>query len=118
MRKDNRRARRRPLRYSAWMALDSDQLHGCVLADISDSGARLDVEDPTILPDRFMLMLSGTGSARRSCRLIWRSPNQVGVAFEQRLSDLSAATLVPSVRADAAAGGSFAKTDSEPVEPA
>ena len=96
MRKDNRRAKRRPLRYSAWMALDSEQLHGCVLADISDTGARLDVDDSKVLPDRFMLLLSGTGSARRDCRLIWRSPNQVGVAFERRLSDLSNATLVPS----------------------
>ena len=102
MRKDNRRSRRRPLRYSAWMALDSDALHGCVLADISDTGARIDVEDAKILPDRFMLLLSGTGSARRSCRVIWRSPHQVGVAFERRLSDAVAPPLAPSLPAEAA----------------
>ena len=87
MQKTSVKSRRRPLRYSAWMALDNDKLHGCVLSDISDSGARLDVEDSEILPDRFMLLLSGTGSARRNCRVIWRAPAQVGVAFEQRLSD-------------------------------
>ena len=65
MNKDQRKTRRRPIRYSAWMALDSDKLHGCVLSDISDTGARIDVEDAASLPDRFMLLLSGTGSARR-----------------------------------------------------
>ena len=76
-------------------------MHGCVLSDISDTGARLDVEDSSTLPDRFMLLLSGTGSARRSCRVIWRAPAQVGVAFEHRLSDPAAVTLAPKVHADA-----------------
>ena len=102
MRSDKRKSRRRPLRYSAWMALDNDKLHGCVLSDISDTGARLDVEDVKALPDRFMLLLSGTGSARRSCRVIWRAPGQIGVAFERRLSDTAAATLAPKPNADAA----------------
>jgi hypothetical protein len=110
MRKDNRKSRRRPIRYSAWMALDNDKLHGCVLSDISDTGARLDVEDSKALPDHFMLLLSGTGSARRSCRVIWRAPAQIGVAFERRLSDTGAVTLAPKPDADAAA----AKPDVEP----
>ncbi|HTQ83200.1 MAG TPA: PilZ domain-containing protein [Pseudolabrys sp.] len=102
MRNDKRRARRRPIKYSAWMALDSDNLHGCVLADISDTGARLDVDDSKIVPEHFMLLLSGTGSARRSCRVVWREPGQVGVAFERRLSE-TAATLVPKTVAAAPA---------------
>ncbi len=98
---DKRKVRRRPIRYSAWMALDNDRLHGCVLSDISDSGARLDVEDTDALPDHFMLLLSGNGLARRNCRVIWRAPGQVGVAFERRLSD-TAATLAPKPGAGAA----------------
>jgi hypothetical protein len=101
MNKDLRKTRRRPIRYSAWMALDSDKLHGCVLSDISDAGARIDVEDAASLPDRFMLLLSGTGSARRSCRVVWRAPAQVGVAFERRLSDTAAPKLAPRADADA-----------------
>ena len=57
MRNEKRKSRRRPLRYSAWMALDNDKLHGCVLSDISDTGARLDVEETNAVPDRFMLLL-------------------------------------------------------------
>jgi hypothetical protein len=103
MRADNRKSRRRPIRYSAWMSLDDEKLHGCVLSDISDTGARLDVEDSKILPDRFMLLLSGTGSARRSCRVIWRAPHQIGVAFERRLNDAVSPPLVPSPTAASAA---------------
>jgi hypothetical protein len=120
MHKDQRKTRRRPIRYSAWMALDSDKLHGCVLSDISDTGARLDVEDAASLPDRFMLLLSGTGSARRRCRIVWRAPAQVGVAFERRLSDVSAAKLAPTAVPDTAATSQVeAKPDTETkTEPA
>lgn len=124
MNKDQRKTRRRPIRYSAWMALDSDKLHGCVLSDISDTGARIDVEDAASLPDRFMLLLSGTGSARRRCRVVWRAPAQVGVAFERRLSDTGATTLAPRANADVAAksevkAGPEAEAEIEPkTEPA
>lgn len=90
MRKDKRKLRRRPVRYSAWMALEDDTLHGCVLSDISDAGARLDVEDSTTLPDRFRLLLSGRGSTRHECRVIWRGPGHLGVAFEKRLTEAEA----------------------------
>jgi hypothetical protein len=93
MPKEKRKSRRRPLRYSAWMALDDEKLHGCVLSDISDTGARLDVEDSKMLPDRFRLLLSGASSTRRECRVIWRGPGQLGVAFEKRLTDASEVTL-------------------------
>ena len=96
MRNDKRKSRRRPLRYSAWMALDDEKLHGCVLSDISDTGARLDVEDSQMLPDRFRLLLSGASSTRRECRVIWRGPAQLGVAFEKRLTDAGESTLAPA----------------------
>ncbi len=111
MRNDKRKSRRRPLKYSAWMALDNDKLHGCVLSDISDTGARLDVDDAKALPERFMLLLSGTGSARRSCRVIWRTEGQVGVAFERRLTD-------PAAVAPAAKPEEHVKAEPAPAEPA
>ena len=113
---DKRKVRRRPIRYSAWMALDNDKLHGCVLSDISESGARLDVEDADTLPDHFMLLLSGNGLARRNCRVIWRAPGQVGVAFERHLSDTTAATLAPKPGAGAAAPEHYAKAVDEPTK--
>lgn len=85
MHKDNRRARRQPIRYTAWISLD-EQLHGCVLADVSDTGARLNIDHAETLPDRFQLLLSRReGSPRRYCHVVWRKPDQVGVDFEHQL---------------------------------
>jgi hypothetical protein len=85
------------MRYTAWVALDSDQLHGCVLSDISDTGARIDVEDSKTIPESFLLLLSGNGPARRTCRVVWRQPQQIGVRFERRLAGRDRVTLVPKL---------------------
>ncbi len=100
MSKDNRKATRRPLRYTAWMALKDGHLHGCALFDMSDTGARIEVDDSDIVPDRFVLLLSGNGKAKRKCRVMWRKPRQIGVSFERPLADEARATLVPKLDAD------------------
>ena len=82
--KEKRQARRRPLRYTAWVALTANQRHGCVVSDVSDTGARIDVQDSKTIPDHFVLMLSSNGAARRFCRVVWRKPTQMGVKFEPR----------------------------------
>jgi hypothetical protein len=51
------------------------------IADISETGARLVLEGDFDLPDRFVLLLTRTGEARRSCRLVWRDGLTVGVQF-------------------------------------
>jgi len=109
---DKRTARRRPIRYTAWLAPEPGALHGCVLSDISDTGARIDVEDSKALPERFVLLLSSNGSARRTCRVMWRKPQQVGVKFERKLPTNERATLVPAPDAD-----SVAAMAAEPVVP-
>jgi PilZ domain len=99
--KDKRKSLRRPIRYSAWVALEADMLHGCVMSDISDTGARLDIDDSQIIPDDFTLLLTSNGSAHRKCHVVWRKPRQLGVTFERRAAD--GVTLVP--KSDAAGGG-------------
>ena len=100
MLKDKRKSRRRPIRYTAWVALKADELHGCVLSDISDTGARIDVEDSKTIPDHFMLLLSGNGKATRKCHVVWRNARQVGVNFERPLAAGERASLVPKPDAD------------------
>lgn len=104
MDKDKRKFRRRPLRYTAWITLGPDELHGCVLSDVSDSGARLEVEDSHKVPDHFVLLQSSKGTTRRSCRVIWREPTQLGVEYVQSLPGADHTTLVPTVDADHKAG--------------
>src|SRR5664279_2914494 len=100
---EKRQARRQPLRYTAWIALTADQRHGCVVSDVSDTGARIDVQDSTTIPDHFVLMLSSNGAARRYCRVMWRKPTQIGVHFTRTLADAASATLAPKADADGSA---------------
>ena len=86
MLKDKRKTRRQSMRYTAWIAPKPGDLHGCVLSDISDTGARISVEDADKLPDSFMLLLARNGKALRPCRVIWRKPQQLGVTFVTHLA--------------------------------
>jgi hypothetical protein len=85
--REKRGGRRQPLRYSAWLALAADQRHDCMISNVSQSGARIDVRDSSAIPDHFVLMLTSTGSARRFCRVMWREPNQIGVQFARSLAE-------------------------------
>ena len=71
-----------------------------MVSDISDTGARIDVQDSNAIPDQFVLLLSSNGAARRFCRVVWRKPTQMGVKFERSLADAANATLAPQSDAD------------------
>jgi hypothetical protein len=81
---EKRKARRHPLRRAAWVALGPHDLHGCKLSDVSEAGARVEVQDATPIPDQFNLLLSKNGAVRRACLVVWRNSNQLGVKFETR----------------------------------
>jgi hypothetical protein len=52
----------------------------CTVRDISATGAALEVADPSIVPDRFTLVLE-MESASRWCDAVWRKHRQIGVRF-------------------------------------
>ncbi len=51
----------------------------CTVRDLSEHGARLIVESPIGIPDRFDLVQPGCEP--RFCRVVWRKATQIGVAF-------------------------------------
>ena len=110
--KDKRKTRRQSMRYTAWIAPKPGELHGCVLSDISDTGARISVEDADTIPDSFMLLLARNGRALRPCRVIWRKPQQLGVNFVAHIEKPSEkpAPGAPEPKADG-------NTDSPPLAP-
>jgi hypothetical protein len=55
--------------------------YDCVVRDVTNSGARLEVHDLKIIPMHFEMSFDNFRSARK-CRVIWRSGNFIGVAFE------------------------------------
>lgn len=77
-----RRKPRRQFRYNASVLLErGGSPCPCEIADISETGARLVLEGEFALPERFVLLLTRSGEARRSCRLVWRDGLTVGVQF-------------------------------------
>lgn len=114
MTKDKRKARRRPLRHTACALIAPKQLHGCMVSDVSDSGARIDVDDSSKLPDSFVLLLSMRGRVRRACHVVWRKPNQLGVKFERAVADAEKkkpARPQPAVEPAAAPAPEIVKVD-------
>ena len=55
----------------------------CTIRDISKHGARLWVDSAPTVPASFELRYSDNANEqRRSCRVVWRSPNALGVVFD------------------------------------
>jgi hypothetical protein len=53
----------------------------CIVVNLAPEGAAIDVADPSVIPDRFLLMMA---KDRRmfKCRFAWAQHNRIGVSFE------------------------------------
>jgi len=79
-----RRHRRRIFEATASVSFgDGSNPRPCWILDISDSGARLNIGAQRELPDFFTLRVTSTDAVRRSCKLVWRKGNEIGVRFVQ-----------------------------------
>jgi hypothetical protein len=58
----------------------SPMIH-CTVQDITSGGARLKLANTFGVPDDFELTFE-LGRTRRRCRVVWRTHDQLGVAFE------------------------------------
>jgi hypothetical protein len=56
----------------------------CLVTDISESGARLYAEG-IVVPESFVLVLTGSQTIRRDCKVVWRLGNEIGVEFVGRV---------------------------------
>ena len=77
-----RRKPRRSFHYNASVLLDgTSPPRPCAISDISETGARILLQAECELPERFILLLTRSGEARRHCRLVWRNGLSAGVSF-------------------------------------
>lgn len=53
---------------------------GCVIRNLSDAGASVEVESPVEIPDDFSLLIKPE-AIKRNCRVEWRSAKRIGVQF-------------------------------------
>jgi PilZ domain len=82
VKRENRQTPRREASYRVFIVYGEDKIPvPCVLLDISETGARLELPGNEDVPADFDLLLSATGRARRKCVMAWRSSKQVGVRF-------------------------------------
>lgn len=79
-----RKKPRRQFHYTARIVADKDApALACSIQDISETGARIALEQDSELPETFLLLLTPNGHARRHCRIIWREGINIGVEFPQ-----------------------------------
>ena len=92
-----RQAVRRVLKIPVLVSGENGQIIGELqLLDVSDLGAKLQVNQAVALPQRFRLTMSKSGQVHRICELVWRSPEAAGVRFIGREIDGPASRHVPS----------------------
>ncbi len=85
MRFDNRNAVRRTLHIPAKLTSGQDTpQHECVVLDISDTGARLEIAAAADVPDKFTMVFTPRGEPFRQCKVVWRVKHLLGVAFDKK----------------------------------
>ena len=52
----------------------------CIIRNLSDTGACLNVASPLGIPERFRLLRDGHDP--QPCRVVWRKDKQIGIEFE------------------------------------
>ena len=52
----------------------------CVVRNISQEGAAIDVDNPSFVPAHFRLVMA-SDSSTRDCKVIWIREKRIGLAF-------------------------------------
>lgn len=52
----------------------------CIIRNMSESGAGLELSNPAQVPDSFDLLIKPE-LLKRHCRVVWRADNRLGVQF-------------------------------------
>jgi hypothetical protein len=98
-RRDQRVAIKRVARIEAQIG-GMQSIRECTVINLSDSGARLFVEDGDI-PDNFSLLIIAENTTRHECKVVWRLGGELGVEFVNLQADQSRINSFNRVREDA-----------------
>ena len=53
----------------------------CIVRNLSETGAALEVVTPLFIPDRFTLSIP-SNQFKRPCHIVWRKETRIGIAFD------------------------------------
>jgi len=84
MLQDRRRAQRHALGCTAKIKFDAEPPRDCIVADLSEDGARV-LAPGTEVPEEFMLLIDG--AAGRACSVVWRLDDEIGAEFLDTAED-------------------------------
>jgi len=78
-----RKTARRPVNLTAAILAEDGRamICECTMADVSEDGTKLIVEQPATIPESFVLVLSRGARILRKCTVRWRSDTAIGVQF-------------------------------------
>ena len=73
---------RKSLRQPGWITLDGGfAARQCVVQNMSSTGAKITIDDPTMLPAKLRLAFTRDARTGRPCEVVWRRGKSVGVKF-------------------------------------
>lgn len=79
---ERRKFPRRRVRHPAWIGAAPNKMIDCVVLDISEGGAKIELTEKADVPETFTLLLSRLGTPKRKCRVVWSAETQIGVEFK------------------------------------
>jgi hypothetical protein len=79
--KDHRQKRRRSITYPVTAESAEGEVLPCRVLDISETGVRINLADPSAVADTFRINLASGHEYNRICEVIWRSRDELGARF-------------------------------------
>jgi hypothetical protein len=77
--KERRRARRLShMQFASFIELEAEK-RDCLVSQVSETGARIEIPQAQELPAEFVLYLSG--KIPRRCRVVWRNDKALGIVW-------------------------------------
>jgi hypothetical protein len=81
LRLERRLSPRRNTNIRAEIAFDGGRTLACIVKDISETGARIEVTSVGLVPNWLMLLVPG--HQPQSCRVVWRTLKEIGLQFQE-----------------------------------
>ena len=79
---NKKREARKSLHQPGWITLDGGfAARQCVVQDLSSSGAKITLDDGSMLAGKLRLAFSRDARTGRSCEVVWRRGKSLGVKF-------------------------------------
>ena len=77
-----KREARKSVHQAGWITLDGGfAARPCMVHDLSSAGAKITVEDASVLAGNLRLAFSRDARAGRKCEVVWRRGKSFGVKF-------------------------------------